>query len=143
MDSLATFSGATPPDRRLRRFQRITASAIFFEAYAQGRSFHGRFMVLWVRSGPGAAQRVGVVASRRVGESVARSRARRLLREAYRLNRCRLGGVWDVVLVARRRLLEARRPEIEKDFLHLARSAGLMAGDIPCRVEGSPGERKS
>ena len=64
-------------------------------------------MVFWVRSGADTNLRLGVVASKKVGAAVARNRARRRLREAYRQYRYQLSGSCDVVLVARRSIGEA------------------------------------
>lgn len=114
------------PDQRLGRHRRLTRTGDFQQAYAQGRRWDGRTMVLWLRSGEGASLRLGVVSSRRVGGAVQRNRARRLLREAYRRNRHRMAGDVDVVLVARRGILDAKWPEIVEDLLGLVRRAGLL-----------------
>jgi ribonuclease P protein component len=83
-------------------------------------------MVLWLREEPDASLRLGVVASRKVGGAVARSRAKRMLREAYRRNRFRLVGKADVVLVARRELLKAGADEVVEELLALAEKAGIL-----------------
>jgi len=84
-------------------------------------------MILWVRTGPGAALRVDVIAGRRsFRRAVDRARVKRLLREAYRLNRYRFHGACDVILLARRPLLLATRQGAERDLLKLARRAGLI-----------------
>jgi ribonuclease P protein component len=114
------------PDERLGRQRRLTHSKEFREAYDQGRRWDGRCMTLWLRAGPGASLRLGVVSSRKVGGAVQRNRARRLLREAYRRNRCRFQGDADVVLIARRAILAATWPEIVEDLLSVAGRAGLM-----------------
>jgi len=115
------------PDRRLTRGQRISQSRLFQEAYDHGSRHVGRLMVLWLRSGPGAALRLGVVASKRsFRRAVDRARVKRLLREAYRLSRHRYQGAYDVVLIARRPLLDVKRQEAEADLLRLARKAGLV-----------------
>jgi ribonuclease P protein component len=114
------------PDCRLPRRRRLTTAAAFEETYAQERRIIGRLMVLWLRSGPDAALRLGVVAGRKVGGAVQRNRARRRLREVFRRERHRLQGPWDVVLVARRNLLAAAWSEVQREFLALAAKAGLM-----------------
>ncbi len=114
-------------NRRLGRRQRLTRSALFRETYDRGRRFPGRLMVLWLREAEDAALRLGVVSSRKVGEAVVRNRARRRLREAWRLNRHRFRGRCDVVLVARRAIVRAGWNEIEAELLRLAREAGLVA----------------
>ena len=83
-------------------------------------------MVLWLRSGEGAALRLGVVTSRKVGHAVIRTRSRRRLREVYRRNRHQLSGAYDVVLVARASLDGADWEDVVKDFTNLAARAGLV-----------------
>lgn len=86
-------------------------------------------MVLWVRRAPDAALRVGVVASRKVGNAVMRNRARRRLREAWRLNRHAFTGTVDVVLVGRRPVTRASLAAVTAELLRLAERAGLRAAD--------------
>lgn len=83
-------------------------------------------MVLWLREAEDAALRLGVVASRKTGEAVVRNRARRRLREAFRLNRHRFHGKADIILIARRSIGTAAWQDIEGDLLRLAKEAGLM-----------------
>ena len=110
----------------MSRKQRLTRSALFDETYGQGRCQRGRLMNLWLRSGEGAALRLGVVTSRRVGRAHFRTRARRLMREAFRLNRGRFHGDVDVILVARSTIVGVRRKDVEADLLALARRAGIL-----------------
>ena len=119
--------GAPAPDRRLRQHQRLVSSADFAETYAQGQSCAARTLVMWLRHGPGASLRLGVVASRVIGNAVCRARAKRRLREAWRLNRSAFRGDLDVILVARRSILTASWQEVNSDLLKLARKAGMIA----------------
>ena len=114
------------PDRRLRRHQRLRSNADFQQTYAQGKSWAARTMVLWIHKAPDASLRLGVVSSRVVGIAVHRNRARRRLREAWRLNRHRFHGDVDVVLVARRNILTAKWEDIVIDLLWLARRSGIL-----------------
>jgi RNase P protein component len=49
-----------------------------------------------------------------------------MLREAFRLNRHRMSGSFDVVLVARRSILVRKAAEVQKDLMSLAAKAGLL-----------------
>jgi ribonuclease P protein component len=125
----AAGSRRTPgPGQRLDRTWRLIRSALFREAYDQGRRYFGRCMVLWLRSGEGASLRLGVVTGRKVGEAVERNRARRRLREVFRRHRHLFEGAWDVVLVGRRAVLDASWADLSAELLTLARRAGLMTG---------------
>lgn len=114
------------PDRGLARRQRLTRSALFGEAYRQASKGVSRTLVMYLREGEGAALRLGVVSGRKVGKAHDRNRARRLLREAWRLNRHRFSGKVDVVLVARAAAARAAFSEVEEDLLKLAARAGLL-----------------
>jgi ribonuclease P protein component len=71
--------------------------------------------------------RVGVTASRRLGSAVARNRAKRLLREAARRLYSQVEAGWDVMLIARTRVLEAKEPQVEEALASLLTQAGLRA----------------
>ena len=116
------------PDEGLPAARRLRATGLFAEAYDQNRCQRGRHMLLWLRRGPDAALRLGVVTSRKVGDAVARVKARRRMREIFRRQRSQLHGAFDVVLIARASLPDAPWDEVVKDFLKLAERAGLTAG---------------
>lgn len=124
---------ASPPIRFcLPRSARL-ASRQYQEVFDAGRSIAGRYIVIWSKSTEGAACRVGVVTSKRaLHTAVERNRARRLMREAFRLNRHALRGGLDLVLIARARIVEADGRAVAGDFLAVCRRVGL------CRKEPEP-----
>ena len=110
----------------LGRKQRLRHTAQFQQAYDQDRRWHGRLMVLFLRSGPDASLRLGVVASKKVGNAPERARAKRRLREAFRRQRAGFAGrTDDVVLVARRSILDAPWDAVVAELRKLAAQAGL------------------
>jgi len=111
----------------LSKKQRLIEASLFREAFVQKRSLVGRFMVLWLREGEGAALRLGVIASKKVSKrAVDRNRARRYLREVFRQHRGELFGDVDVILIARRTILKVSFAEVEVEWLRLAHGAGLL-----------------
>ena len=106
--------------------QRLRRTAQFQETYDQNRRWHGRFMVLFLRAAPDASLRLGVVASKKVGNAPERARAKRRLREAFRRQRAEFAGrTDDVVLVARRSILDAPWDAVVAELRKLAAQAGL------------------
>ena len=104
-------------DAGLARRQRILSPLLFQRVMRQGKSYAGRYLVAFIHAEEGAAGRLGVVASKRTfRRAVDRNRAKRLLREAFRLNRATLTGQDDVVLLARGKILAAKRQAVETDF---------------------------
>ena len=79
-------------------------------------------------TGSGPA-RTGLVVSRKVGGAVARNRAKRLLREALRLEGQDLPEGLDLVVVARPSVAGASYREIAGDIRELLNAAGLHGGD--------------
>lgn len=88
-------------------------------------------MVLWVRRQDDSAARLGVVASKKVGNAVARARAKRRLREIFRLHRAEIQPDVDLVLVARGRILNAEWKDVVRDFLYVTRKAGVRSEAPP------------
>jgi ribonuclease P protein component len=74
----------------------------------------------------GEKTRLGVITSRKIGNAVVRTRARRLLREAFRLNQHQIARTVDVVLVARASIAEKHFADVEVDFVTALRRAGLL-----------------
>ncbi|MBI3647165.1 MAG: ribonuclease P protein component [Actinobacteria bacterium] len=86
--------------------------------FAEGRSFHGRRVVLFLAPGPGAT---AVVAARKVGAAVERNRARRILRAAWRQVAPMVDDGYDVVLVARQGIRGARTQDLVAEMTELLR----------------------
>ncbi len=104
----------------------ITRGRDFQECFRQNNKQVGHYMILWLREADDASQRLGVVASKKVGTAVARNRAKRRIRELFRLNQHQLHGSRDLLFVARRSILEADWDQLQHEFKHLCRRAGVL-----------------
>jgi ribonuclease P protein component len=90
------------------------------------RLVNGCLIANWQRLPADAASRLGIITASRIGGAVVRSRARRLLREAFRLHQHDLAAPVDLVLVARPSIAGRRFAEVERDYLTALRRARLL-----------------
>ncbi len=97
----------------------------FRRVWSEGRSWAHPLFVLWALPNELQGVRVGITASRKIGNAVMRNRARRLLREAVRHLYAQIGGGWDLVFVARPPLIEAKEPQVESVLRQMLGRAGL------------------
>lgn len=92
------------------------------------RSFCGKTLVLWLKRGSDAGRKVGVVVSKRTfHDAVDRNRAKRLLREAFRLSRACLPPDIEIVLVARAGIGGKSCREVCADLATVCRKAHVWA----------------
>ena len=97
---------------RLPKEARIAKRTDFLRVYEQGKRFEGRFMTVFILPSKRTLHRVGVTATKKaIGKAHDRNRAKRLLRESWRLNRPEIeaiGLTYDWVVNARRSLLHVK-----------------------------------
>jgi ribonuclease P protein component len=111
----------------LPRSSRIKATGDFARTRAQGQRFTSGCLILNFAERPSGSQsRVGVITSRKIGEAVVRSRARRLLRETFRLHQHELARPVDMVLVARASIVGKKYADVERDYLKALAQSELL-----------------
>jgi ribonuclease P protein component len=117
--------GASPQRLKLGRAGRIKRTCDFALARKLGQRLAMGCLVGNWRTTNSERSRVGVVTSAKLGNAVVRNRARRLLRESFRMHQHELSPV-DLILVARASILGKGLSEVERDFMQMARRAGLL-----------------
>ena len=84
------------------------------------------YLVLYARKNRLGQNRVGITVSKKLGKAHIRNRARRRIREVYRLNEEAFLPGWDIVVVARSKSVEAPFDKLTRSYLSLARKAGIL-----------------
>jgi ribonuclease P protein component len=120
-------AAATPKRLRFARSARIKQARDFRKVRERGdRLTIGCLIANWSQLEPAQLSRLGVITSSRIGGAVVRNRARRLMRECFRLHQHLLTRPVDLVLVARKSIVEKDFSGVERDFLTTLRKAGLL-----------------
>ena len=83
-------------------------------------------LVLYARKNRTNTNRVGITVSKKLGKAHVRNRARRRLREVYRLNEDRFQPGWDIVVVARTKSIHAPFEKLTESYLSAAAKAGIL-----------------
>ena len=102
-------------DQRFRASAHIRQRRDFKSVYDTGRKLHGRTMTIFALPRPGTGSRLGIAATRKLGSAVERNRAKRLVRELFRLNPAPPG--LDIVVVPRRALFDATFSSLEAEYV--------------------------
>jgi ribonuclease P protein component len=112
---------------RLRRSMRLQHQRDFARVRERGQRLAlGCLIANWHSLPEGTLPKLGVVTSKRIGNAVERSRARRLLRESFRLHQNEFKQPVELVLVARASIAGRGFAGVEKDFLAALHRAGLL-----------------
>ncbi len=104
----------------------IKENRAFKRMYAKAKSVVTPSMVVYCRRGRFGKNRLGVTVSTKLGGAVVRNRARRRLREVFRLAQPEMKRGWDVILVARARSVDGPWRKLTADFRRACRELGLM-----------------
>ncbi len=99
----------------------LKKNADFRNVYENGKSYADKYLVMYVLENNRDINRLGISASKKVGNSVVRHRFARLVRESYRLHENIFNSGLDIVVVARKSAASVGFFEIESALLHLSK----------------------
>lgn len=111
---------------------RLRKNNEFKLVYRRGKSLANNLLVLYVFNNRKnktqdnlTYNKVGISVSKKVGNSVVRSRSKRLITESYRLNEKDLKSGYDFIFVARNAIKDKSYFEVEDAMKKLFLKAGL------------------
>lgn len=91
----------------------------FRYVYNKGKSIANKYLVMYVVRNNSIENYIGISVSKKVGNSVVRSRVTRLIRENYRLAENKLKNGYSLVIIARNTSNGASYYDINKAMHHL------------------------
>ncbi len=106
-------------DHRLRRAEDFSA------VYRKGRSSGSKYVVVMYRKNGSGLTRTAFIASKKVGNSVERNRARRLMKEAVRLSEKELPKGLDILFIARNGIADVKCADVARCIEAALKRTGL------------------
>ncbi len=110
----------------MKKTQSLKKNYEFRIVYKKGKSIANRQLVMYILPNKKDINQLGISVSKKVGNSVVRSRVTRLVRESYRLNEDIIKSGYNIVFIARNEAAEISYFEMEKSVKHLLRKQGLL-----------------
>jgi ribonuclease P protein component len=102
---------------RFSKTRRVRRRNEFTRVFDLSLRAKGRYLTILVAPNDGGITRLGIVASRKLGNAVKRNRAKRLIRQIFRQTRgLPAEPAVDVVVIPRRELFDAAYSSLESDF---------------------------
>lgn len=96
----------------------------FQRLYRSGKSAVRPTMVMYKTKGK--SLRLGITAGKKIGGAVCRNRAKRRIRELFRIHQSEFKLGLDICIVARTRILSASADRVEADFISAAAELGIL-----------------
>jgi len=103
----------------------IRKKSDFDNIYKKGNSVGDRYIVLFWRKNHLAYNRTAFLASKKVGNSVRRNRARRLMKEGYRYLCDGLNSGYDFIFIARNTINDKKEDDVKRSISSALRKAKI------------------
>lgn len=98
----------------------------FQRLYRKGSSAVRGTLVMYAAKGRKNQIRLGITAGKKIGGAVCRNRAKRRIRELFRITQAEISSGTDICIVARGRILDAPYDKLVKDFRGALKELNLL-----------------
>ncbi len=98
----------------------------FSSIYKKGKSIGQKYIVLFYKKNNLSYNRIAFLASKKVGNSVERNRARRLMKENYRFLKDDINIGYDLIFIARNTINGVKAYDVKKSMVNALLKSKLM-----------------
>jgi ribonuclease P protein component len=112
----------------MQKEYRIKSKNDYAKVYRHGKSVANfQFVLYWLAVKQATNFRLGISASKKIGNAVVRNRMRRVVKEIIRLNSECIKSPVDMVIIIRKPAVDMKYHELQKSIMHLYRKAGFVS----------------
>ncbi len=105
----------------------LTLNTQFHRLYRRGKSVVTPTMVVYALKNKAGENRLGITAGKKIGGAVERNRAKRRVRELYRISQDNLRKGYDICIVARSFTYRAPYKKLVNDFNKAMKTLGVLS----------------
>lgn len=113
----------------MKKFESICENRVFERLYRRGTSFVGKTVVTYVMFAKHEKVRMGITTSKKIGNSVCRSRSRRVIREAFRIIAPNVKKGVNIIFVARGKTPYVKSTDVLYEMSEHLKKAGILITD--------------
>ena len=106
----------------------INKNTLFRKIYSKGTSYVNKYLAVYALPSRDKVSRIGITVSKKLGCAVIRNRAKRLIRESYRINEENISPGYNIVVVARKMVVGTDFHHVNSALIHLLKKHSLWTG---------------
>ena len=108
------------------KITKVKENYLFRRAYNRAASFVGPYTVVYIMKNRNSGIRLGITTGKKIGKAVCRNRARRVITAAFRECLSELSGNYDIIIVARPKILTVKSNCVTQSLQKLFKNAGIL-----------------
>ncbi len=114
----------------MKHTQSLNENYLFRRLYRIGTNVVDANIAVYYKPNRKPYNRLGITATKKIGGAVERNRARRVIREAYRLSEEQLPIGLDIVIVARKKAVFVKMGQIQRSLINVFAGSKQRKGNV-------------
>ena len=110
--------------------ERIRKNKDFLHLYKKGERYRGKYFNLIYLSSASSFSRMAVVVSKKVGNAIKRNKIKRWIRTLFRRNKNLLKIPFDIIIIAKKEILEASWLNLQEDYFTAIKSISKSSSSL-------------
>lgn len=113
----------------MEKIVKLKENRDFRRVYLRGKSFVSPYIVVYINKNRSNNVRLGITTGKKIGKAVSRNRAKRVITAAFRYCLPKIKNGYDIVIVARTRILNVKSTVVLVALQKLLATAGVVLSE--------------